>query len=53
MLAVEHRDKHAGETVRHDAFSLDDTSEVKTSSVSHFLSFYEKHTDPILSTANV
>jgi len=32
---------------------LDDRSEVKTSSASHFLPFYEKHTDPILDTANV
>jgi len=32
---------------------LDDRSEVKTSSTSHFLPFYEKHTDPILGTANV
>ena len=29
---------------------LDDRSEVKTSSASHFLPFYEKHTDPILGT---
>jgi hypothetical protein len=32
---------------------LDDRSEVKTSSASQSLSFYEKHTDPIPSSANV
>jgi len=32
---------------------LDDRGEVKTSSASHFLRFYEKHKDPILDTVNV
>jgi len=32
---------------------LDDRSEVKTSSASHFLPFYEEHTDPIPGIGNV